>query len=203
VEARMTSEFKLHRVVSLALAFLLIIFMAFLMRLEPSLSNEHMEELASLAVVSLAAATFVIMGVIDAFVAFQFDKQHQRELWIYLTLALISLASGFFLALSDTASIQTVAVVAAPQAFLFGIAEIRMARHLHHHRGYRRSFIVGGIAELLLGFSLLYGTTFSNHGTGMLLGFVAIISALQLLPLIFYSRDKVHFNRSNIKPLRA
>ena len=78
-----------------------------------------------------------------------------------------------------------------------------MARHLHHHRGYRRSFIVGGIAELLLGFSLLYGTTFSNHGTGMLLGFVAIISALQLLPLIFYSSDKVHLNGSNIKPLRA
>lgn len=199
----MTSEFKLHRVVSLSLAFLLIIFMAFLMRLEPSLSNEHMEELASLAVVSLAAATFVIMGIIDGFVAFQFGKQHQRELWIYLTLALISLASGFFLALSDTASVQTVAVVAAPHAFLFGIAEIRMARHLHHHRGYRRSFIVGGIAELLLGFSLLYGTTFSNHGTGMLLGFVAIISALQLLPLIFYSSDKVHFNRSSIKPLRA
>ncbi len=199
----MTSGFKLHRVVFLSLAFLLIIFMAFLMRLEPSLSNEHMEELASLAVVSLAAATFVIMGIIDGFVAFQFGKQHQRELWIYLTLALISLASGFFLALSDTASVQTVAVVAAPHAFLFGIAEIRMARHLHHHRGYRRSFIVGGIAELLLGFSLLYGTTFSNHGTGMLLGFVAIISALQLLPLIFYSSDKVHLNGSNIKPLRA
>ena len=199
----MTSGFKLHRVVALSLAFLLIIFMAFLMRLEPSLSNEHMEELASLAVVSLAAATFVIMGIIDGFVAFQFGKQHQRELWIYLTLALISLASGFFLALSDTASVQTVAVVAAPHAFLFGIAEIRMARHLHHHRGYRRSFIVGGIAELLLGFSLLYGTTFSNHGTGMLLGFVAIISALQLLPLIFYSSDKVHLNGSNIKPLRA
>ena len=199
----MTSGFKLHRVVFLSLAFLLIIFMAFLMHLEPSLSNEHMEELASLAVVSLAAATFVIMGIIDGFVAFQFGKQHQRELWIYLTLALISLASGFFLALSDTASVQTVAVVAAPHAFLFGIAEIRMARHLHHHRGYRRSFIVGGIAELLLGFSLLYGTTFSNHGTGMLLGFVAIISALQLLPLIFYSSDKVHLNGSNIKPLRA
>ena len=199
----MTSEFKLHRVVSLSLAFLLIIFMAFLMRLEPSLSNEHMEELASLAVVSLAAATFVIMGIIDGFIAFQFGKQNERELWIYLTLALISLASGFFLALSDTASVQTVAVVAAPHAFLFGIAEIRMARHLRHHRGYRRSFIVGGIAELLLGFSLLYGTTFSNHGTGMLLGFVAIISALQLLPLIFYSSDKVHFNRSSIKPLRA
>jgi uncharacterized membrane protein HdeD (DUF308 family) len=199
----MTSELKLHRVVSLALAFLLIIFMAFLMRLEPSLSNDRLEELASLAIVSLAAATFVIMGVIDGFVAFQFGKHHQRELWIYLTLAFISLASGLFLAISDRASLQTVAVVASPHAFLFGIAEIRMARHLHHHHGYRRSFIVGGIVELLLGFALLYGTTLSNHDTAMLLGFVAIISAFQLLPLIFYSRGKIRSGRSNIKPLRA
>ena len=199
----MTSELKLHRVVSLALAFLLIIFMAFLMRLEPSLSNDRLEELASLAIVSLAAATFVIMGVIDGFVAFQFGNQHRRELWIYLTLALVSLASGFFLVLSDRASLQTVAVVAAPHAFLFGIAEIRMVRHLHHHRGYRRSFIVGGIVELLLGFALLYGTTLSNHDTAMLLGFVAILSAFQLLPLIFYSRGKIRSGRSNVKPLRA
>jgi hypothetical protein len=78
--------------------------------------------------------------------------------------------------------------VAAPHALLFGVAELRLAQHLERHPGYRRALFVCGLVEIALGFILIGGSELTPEGTATLLGYVAVLSILQLLPFLFYSR---------------
>lgn len=187
----MRYELKLHRVTFGILAIMLMAFVVFLLRIRPGLADERLETVASLAIVVIAAVVFVMMGMIEGTIAFQFGRKHNRELWSYLLLGSLSLASGLYLAISDASSLQTVALVAAPHALLFGLAVLRIAQHLEGHAIYRRGLFLGGLVEIALGIALIIGSRLSNEGTATLLGYVAIISILQLLPLLFYSRSVV------------
>ena len=183
----MRYELKLHRVTFGIMAILLMAFVAFEFRLGPSLADQRLEVIASLAIVVIAAAAFVTIGMIEGTMAFQFGRQHKRELLSYLVLGFVSLVSGLYLAISAEASLQTVALVASPHALLFGFGEMRMAQHLGRHPAYRRALLLCGVIEVGLGFSLIAGWRLPNEETAMLLAYVAILSRLQLLPLLLYS----------------
>jgi hypothetical protein len=168
------------------LALILTAFVVFLMRLRPSLANAMLEVVATLAIVVVAATAFIFMGMIEGTMAFQFGKRHKRELLSYLLLGLFSLGCGLYLAVSDSATIQTVALVAAPHAFLFGLAELRLGQHLEHHVAYRKGLTLGGIVEVLIGIALVSGSQLSSERAALLLICVVVITIVQLMPLVFY-----------------
>ena len=200
----MRYELKLHRVTFGILAVILAGFVVFLMRWRSGLADERIEVIASLAIVIGAATAFVSMGVIEGTIAFQFGRKHKRELLSYLLLGLLSLGCGLYLAILDAATIQTVTLVAAPHAFLFGLAELRVSQHLGRHPGYKTGLILCGIIEILLGVVLLGGSRLSNEGAATLLAYVAVISILQLLPLLFYwHKPQQHEDRPSVTPQRA
>ncbi len=182
----MQSELKLHRFVITTVVTLLIAFIAALIYLNPTLANQRLEVVASLVLVVLVAAAFVTIGLVEGTIAFQFGTAHKRELVVYLALGLLSIGTGLYLALSRQASLHTVGLVVAPHAFLFGLGELRIAHHLEHHRAIRRALYLCGAFEIVLGISLLSGGDLSNEHMAMLLGYVAILSTLQLLPFLFF-----------------
>lgn len=185
----MRSELRLHRLLLAMLATVLLVFVAVLFYLGMNVASEYFEATVSLVAVIAVGTAFVYMGTAEGIVAFQFGMQHKRELWSYLTLGLISVVSGLYLAMSKTASLQTVAVVVSPHAFVFGIAELRIAQHVQHHPKQRRLLLTGGLCELLLGVVLLSGSGLSVDHAATLLGYVAILTALQLLAFLFYRRE--------------
>lgn len=182
----MRSELRLHRLLLAMLATVLLVFVAVLFYLGMNVASEYFEATVSLVAVIAVGTAFVYMGTAEGIVAFQFGMQHKRELWSYLTLGLISVISGLYLAMSETASLQTVAVVVSPHAFLFGTAELRIAQHMQHHPKQRHMLLMGGLCELLLGVALLSGPRLSVEHAATLLGYVAILTALQLLAFLFY-----------------
>ncbi len=183
----MQSEVRLHRLVIGILIVLLSAFIAVVLSLYPSLA--YLEVIVSLAIVIAAATAFVMIGMVEGVVAFQFGVQHKRELLGYLLVGLLSLASGLFLAIFENASIQTIAIVAAPHAFLFGIGELRLAAHIRRHPAKRTGFLISGLFEVALGFALLSALWMSSQHAAILLGYAAILSALQLVPFLFYKRQ--------------
>jgi uncharacterized membrane protein HdeD (DUF308 family) len=185
----MQSELRLHRLVIGILAVLLAMFIAIVRSLSPSLAHQHLEVIVSLAIVIAAATIFVMIGMVEEVVAFQFGIRHKRELLGYLLLGLLSLASGLFLATFEDASIQTIALVAAPHAFLFGIGELRLSAHMRRHAAKSKLFLISGLVEVALGVALLSAHCMSSQHAAMLLGSVAILSLLQLVPFLFYKRQ--------------
>jgi uncharacterized membrane protein HdeD (DUF308 family) len=186
----MRYELKLHRLTLGILACILAIFVALLLEMGQTVADEHLEVITSFIVLVLAATAFGFMGMVEGIVALQFGKKHRRELLSYLSLGLISLGCGLYLAISNTARVQTVALVAAPHAFLFGIGQLRLAWHLERHKAYQEGLIVGGLIEILAGLALIRGYHLSTEGTVTLLACVAIISILQLLPLVLYRHKR-------------
>jgi len=184
----MRSELRLHRLLLAILATLLIAFVAVLFYLGSNVADEHFEATVSLVVVLAVGTAFVYMGTAEGIVAFQFGMRHKRELWSYLMLGLLSVASGLYLAMSETASLQTVAVVVSPHAFLFGIAELRVAQHMQHHPKQRSLLLVGGLCELALGVVLVRGSKLSVDHAATLLGYVATLTAFQLVAFLLYRR---------------
>ena len=182
----MRYELKLHRLTFGILIVLLMTFVAILMTLYPIFSDERLEVITSFVIIVLAATAFGYMGMVEGVVAFQFGKKHKRELLSYLALGLFSLGCAVYLAISDSASIQTVTLVAAPHALLFGLAELRLSHHLERHPAYKQGLVLGGIVEILLGVALMVGYRLSTENSVILLGYVATISVLQLLPLVLY-----------------
>lgn len=183
----MRSEIRMHRVVLAVLAFVIAAFVALLLYLHPSLESERLEAVASLILVVVAAAAFVAVGAVEETIAFIFGRSHRRELLSYLLLGLASIASGLFLTFSDRASLQTVAFVVAPNALLFGAAELRMAQHLSHHPRQKRGLLLCGLCELALGIALVCGWKLPTQDVATLLGLTAIVSLLQLLPLLLFN----------------
>lgn len=177
----------MHRLVLAVFAFVIAAFVALLLYIHPSLENERLEAIASLILVVVAAAAFVSVGAVEETIAFMFGKKHKRELLSYLVLGLVSIASGLFLAFSQTASLQTVALVVAPHALLFGAGELRMAQHLSHHPVQKRSLYLCGLCELAFGIALACGWMLPAQDVSALLGLTAIVSLLQLLPLLLFN----------------
>lgn len=187
----MKYELKLHRLTFGILTMMLAGFVIFLAHIRPSLADERLEVIASLIVVILAAAMFTTMGIIEGAIAFEFGTKHKRELLSYLLLGSLSLVSGLYLAFSDGASLQTISMVAAPHAFLFGLGELRIAKHLERHPPYKRGLFLNGLIEIILGLALMVGSSLSNDAAATLLGYVALLSTLQVLPMLFYSHKIV------------
>lgn len=194
----MRYELKLHRITFGILALVLAAFVLFLLSVRGSLADERLEAIASLAVVVVAAGAFVTMGMIEGIMAFQFGRKHARELLSYLLLGIFSLACGLYLAISDAASLQTIALVSSPHALLFGLAEMRLAQHLERHPYFTKRLFLGGIVEIALGIALLTGFKMSSEQAVTLLAFVAIISVLQLLPLLAYSPRATHHTHGTV-----
>ena len=185
----MQTELRIHRLVAGILVVLLVLFICIVLSLYPSLAHQRFEVIVSLALVIAAATVFVMIGMVEGVVAFQFGSRHVRELLGYLLLGLVSLASGLFLAISDKAAIQTIALVAAPHALLFGIGELRLAAHVRRHPGRRRGFLISGLCEVALGVALACAHYLSSQHAAMLLGCAAILSTVQLIPLLFFKRQ--------------
>ena len=184
----MQTELRLHRLVVGILVALFVLFISIVLALSPTLAHQRFEVIVSLVLVITAAAVFVMIGMVEGAVAFQFGLRHRRELLSYLLLGMVSLASGLYLAISDKASIQTIALVAAPHAFLFGIGELRLAAHLQRHPANRRGLLINGFCEVALGVALLEAYDSSSQRAAMILGFVATLSIIQLVPFLFYKR---------------
>lgn len=182
----MKQELHLHRVAIEILILLLGGFIAYVFHLRPALAHARFETIGALFVVAVAAAVFVTLGIVESTIAFQFGRGHRRELVTYLVLGFISLGSGLYLAISNTSSLQTVALVASPHALLFGLAELRVARHFERHPNYRRGLRIGGVVEFLLGLALIFGSSLPTQGVVMLLVYVALLTILQLVPFLFF-----------------
>ena len=198
----MQTELRLHQLVVGILVVLLVLFIFIVLSLYPSLEDQRFDVIVSLAVVIAAAAVFATIGMVEGVVAFQFGPRHKRELLGYLLLGLVSLASGLFLAISEKASIQIIALVAAPHAFLFGIGELRLAAHVRRHPARRRALLISGVCEVVLGFALAGALYLSSQRAAMLLGCAAILSTVQLVPFLFYKRRSSFLSRNRNGLLR-
>lgn len=187
----MQSELRLHRFVLTMLVTWLAAFIAMLLYLDPSFANPRLEAIASLAMVVVVATAFVTIGMTEGIIALQFGLRHMRELAAYLLLGMLSVASGIYLALTNEATLQTICVVVAPHAFLFGIGELRLSQQMPQHPKQKRAFLLCGICELILGIALLQGWKLPNNRAAALLGYVAILSTLQLLPFVIYKRQRL------------
>lgn len=186
----MRVELRLHRFVLGILVVLLAAFTGFGLHLRPMLEHPRVEMIGALMIVAVAASLFFTMGIIAATVALQFQARHRRELVTYGVLGLISISLGIYLASSHDAGLPEVALAAAPQAFLFALGELRLARHLEHHKALRRSLRVGGVVEVATGIALVYfgawPAGWSSAEIVNLLIYGAVISLLQLLPFVLY-----------------
>jgi hypothetical protein len=182
----MRYELRLHRLLLAMLVTLLALFVIALLYLNSHFGEEHLEAILSLIVVIAVATVFAYMGLVEGVTAFYFGTKHRREFIVYLLLALVSLSSALYLAMSQDEPLQRVSLVAAPHAFLFGLAELRIARGMERHPRERRALIVCGCCELLLGFALVWGSMLPSVRVAEILGVVACVTLVQLLPMLFY-----------------
>jgi hypothetical protein len=110
----------------------------------------------------------------------------------------LSVSSGLYLTMSQTESLQTVSLIVSPHAFLFRLAQLRMARQMERHPKERRALIVCGLCELGLGVALVWGSRLPSNRVAELLGGVAVLTILQLIPSssIARSRGKRNWKRA-------
>lgn len=182
----MRYELRLHRLLLKMLAVLLLVVIVIFIYLTPHFVDPHAEAAESLIVVLVVATILVYMGAAEGVVATQFGLKHKREMASYLLLGVLSLVSGIYLAISDRVSLQTVAIVVSPHAFLFGVAQLRLTSHVRHHRELRKALLACGLVELGSGLALLAGWRLSVGQVAVLLGYVASLTTLQLLSILFY-----------------
>lgn len=182
----MRYELRLHRLLLSMLVTLLFLFTIGLFYLNVQPGEEQIEATVSLLIVIAVAAVFTYMGTAEGIIALYFGIRHRREFIVYLSLGLLSISSGLYLAMSHAESLQTVSLIVSPHAFLFGLAELRIARHMKRHPRERRALIVCGACELALGVALVWGSMLPSNRVAELLGGVAVLTILQLLPLLFY-----------------
>jgi hypothetical protein len=182
----MRYELRLHRLLLSMMVTVLILFVIGLFYMNAQPGEEHFEAVVSLVVVIVVATIFVYMGTAEGIIAFYFGIKHRREFIAYLLLGLLSVSSGLYLAMSQAESLQRISLIVSPHAFLFGLAELRIARHMERHPKERRALIVGGWCELALGAALVWGSILPSNRVAELLGGVAALTILQLIPLLFY-----------------
>lgn len=187
----MRDEMRAHRLVLIFIAgwiaiFLYVIFAAGIHR-----SEARVEAGAVLLLTNLVAAAFVYVGMGEVLAASAFRPPHRKEFTAYLLLGEFSLITGFVLLFNASASLPTVAVIIAPYAFLFGLAELRMARGLGHHPRQATALNVCGALELGCGIALATAYFWSEVELIRLLVVTAIASLLQLAPFIFFRPNQL------------
>ncbi|CAN5581216.1 hypothetical protein BH10ACI4_BH10ACI4_18440 [soil metagenome] len=186
----MKSELKLHRLFLEILAGILAIVILVFFYFAPTFADARHEAEISLVAVLVVAAGFVYMGTAEGIIAFQFGTRHKQELVSYLLLGALSIASGLYLAISDTASVQTIALVVSPHAFIFGVGELRLAQHVKSHPSRRTMFLFCGICELAFGLTLVAASRLSNSHSAVVIGYVASLTTLQLLGFLMYRNQR-------------
>lgn len=182
----MRYELRLHRLLLSMMITLLVLFVIGLLYLNARPNEEHLEAVVSLVVVILVASIFAYMGTAEGIIGFYFGIKHSREFTAYLFLGLLSISSSLYLVMSQAESLQMVSLVVSPHAFLFGLAELRMARHMERHPKERRALIVCGLCEMVLGVGLVWASMLPSDRVCEFLGGVAVLTILQLTPLLFY-----------------
>lgn len=182
----MRYELRLHRFLLSTLIALLAMFVIGLFYLNAQSGGEQLEAVISMVVVIIVASIFAYMGTVEGIIAFYFGIRHRREFAAYLVLGLLSISSGIYLVMSQAESLQKVALIVSPHAFLFGLAELRIARHMERHPKERRALIVCGWCEIALGIGLVRGYMLPTNRVVELLAGAAILTILQLVPLLFY-----------------
>lgn len=187
----MQYELRLHRLLLAMLATVVTGIALLFFYLSSHPADVWFEASISLIVVITVATALVYMGVAEGIVALQFGMRHKRELLGYLLLGLLSATSGLYLAISEVESLQIIALVVSPHAFLFGIAELRISRHLQHHPKQRRALLLFGACEIALGLALVIGSRMSTYHVATLLGYGAVITSLQLLAFLIYKYQRV------------
>lgn len=182
----MRYELRLHRLLLSMMVTLLALYVIGVFYLNAQPGAEHFEAVVSLIVVLIVATILAYMGTAEAVIAFYFGVEHRREFIAYLLLGLLSISSGLYLAMSQVESLQLVSLIVSPHAFLFGLAELRMARHMERHKRERRALIACGLCELTLGVALVSGSFLPDHRVAELLSGVAVLTISQLVPLLVY-----------------
>jgi hypothetical protein len=125
------------------------------------------------------------MGAAEGIIAFYFGIKHRRECIAYLLLGLLSVSTGLYLAISQAGTLQTVSLVVSLHAFFFGLLELRPTQHTKRHPKEKRA-LVCGVCELGLGVALVWGYSQPDNRVGEVLGAVAVLTLMQLIPLLFY-----------------
>ena len=154
-----------------------------------SYPNVWIEASVSMIVVIVVATALVYMGMAEEIIALQFGTKHRRELWAYVLLGSLSIASGLYLALSETATLGTIALIVSPHALVFGIAEFRISQRVLHHPKIRKTLLLFAACEVELGIALIIGFRMSDSHLASLLACGAAITSLQLLGDLIYKNQ--------------
>jgi len=182
----MREELRAHRLIIIFIAGWITIFLYILFALGVHRSEARVEAEAILLLTNLVAVAFVYVGMGEIMVAATFGPPHRKEFTAYLVLGELSLITGFALLFTAEASLPMIALIVAPYAILFGLAELRMARGLVHHPRQATGLYICGALEIGTGGLLLRSHYWSEVLIVRLLTMTAIASLLQLLPFVFF-----------------
>ncbi len=184
----MRCERRLHRLLAAMLAAVLIGFVLLFVYLDHRASDVWMEGSVALAMEVVVTTGLISIGSAEVVVAFQFEKRHKREIMSYLVLSALSIACALYLSMTESSSLRTIALVVSPHALLFGAAQIRASQHMGHHPTQKRALQVCGLSEILMGFGLIAVSRVSDSAAAGFLGYVAAVTAFQLIGFLMYKR---------------
>ena len=184
----MQHELKLHRIILVAAVVLAASFVALMFHMRISLMDERVKEIAALILLISAAGALITLSALEGSIALEFTRKHPREFHGYLLLGAFSLVAGLYLGISEAASLQTVALVASPYAFLFGLAQLRIGLHLAHHGSYRNLFTLNGAIEIMIGGVLLFAARSPVEEAATILGYASVLTAMQIVPFLLHPR---------------
>ena len=184
----MRYELRLHRLIASILTAMLIGFVALFVYLDQHASDIWIEANVALVLEIAVSTGLVYVGMAEGVLAFQFEAKHKREILSYLILSALSIGSGLYFSMTESSSLMTIALVVSPHVLLFGLAQLRISRHVGHHLLVRRSLLVCGLCEILMGLALIAVSRTSNRAAASLLAYVAAMTALQLIGFLIYKR---------------
>ncbi|AFL87426.1 hypothetical protein Terro_1106 [Terriglobus roseus DSM 18391] len=184
----MRYELRLHRSLAAIVSGLLIGFVVLFVYLDHRAPSAWVEASVALSLEIAAATGLVAVGIAEGILAFEFGATHRREILTYLVLGVTSVVCGLYLTLTQSSSLKTVALVVAPHALLFGVAQLRVSRHLGHHPVVRTALITWGLSEVLMALALIVVSRVSDAASAGLLAYVAAMTALQLIGFLMYKR---------------
>ena len=187
----MREEIGVHRLVLIFITAWIAIFLYVLYALGAHRSEIKVEAEGILLLTNLVAAAFVYVGMGEILAAATFGPPHRKEFTAYLLLGEFSVIAGFFLLFNAVASLPTIAVILAPYALLFGVAELRMAPGFAHHPRQATALYVCGALELGCGVLLATGHYWTDIQLIRLLTITAIASLLQLVPFVLFRAKRL------------
>lgn len=182
----MQYELRLHQLIAAILTVVLIGFVALFIYLDNHGPDVWMEASVALLLEIAVSAGLVYVGMAEGILALQFGRQHKREILSYLSLGALSVGCGLYLAMTESSSLMTIALVVSPHVLLFGVGQLWISQHITHHFAQRRALQVCGFCELLMGVGLIAASRISNAAVAKLLAYTAAMTALQLIGFLMF-----------------